>query len=330
MVIDREGELMFTRRRALQITAAAAISRPGRGWGTDWPAKPIRAIVPFPAGGASDIIARTVCEQLATQLGQPIVVENRGGAAGSLGASMVARSDPDGYTIMIHSISHTIAAVTYKNLPYDSVRDFSAVISLGAMANLLMVSPKAGYGSLGDLIAEAKAKPGALSYGSAGVGSISHLSGELLKLKAHFDAVHIPYKGSPEALVDLLAGRIHFSYNPYLSAKSFIDDGSLVPLAVASAKRAMALPNVPTTAEAGFPETEYPYWNAIFVPAKTPRAVVDRLHEEALKAMNVVQDKLARYGTEPMVTTPAEFDDIVRRQIEVNAELVKVAGINPG
>jgi tripartite-type tricarboxylate transporter receptor subunit TctC len=321
---------MLTRRQALQFTAAAAISTPKLAWGADWPAKPIRAIVPFSAGGASDIIARTVFEQLAARLGQPIVVENRGGAGGSIGASVVARADPDGYTIMVHSISHTIAAVTYKNLPYDARRDFSAVVSLGSIANLLMVSPKSGYRSLRDLVADAKAKPGTMSYGSAGVGSISHLSGELLKLKAQFDAVHVPYRGSPEALVDLLAGRINFSYNPYLSAKAFIDDGSLVPLAVASMTRSNSLPNVPTTIEAGYPDTEYPYWNAIFVPAKTPRAIVDRLHDEAVKAMNVVQDKLVSYGSEPMITTPAEFDEIVRHQIDINSQLVKIAGITPG
>lgn len=320
---------MVTRRQVLQLAAAAAIGAPSVARSADWPTKPIRAIVPFSAGGASDIIARTVFERLSAQFGQPIVVENRGGAGGSIGASIVARSEPDGYTIMVHSISHTIAAVTYKNLPYDSVRDFSAVVSLGAIANVLMVSPKRGYGSLRDLVADAKSRPGQMTYGSAGVGSISHLSGELLKLKGQFDAVHVPYRGSPEALVDLLAGRIQFSYNPYLSAKSFIDDGSLVPLAVASVKRAASLPNVPTTIESGFPDTEYPYWNAIFVPARTPRAVIDRLHDEASKAMNAVQEKLVSYGIEPMVTTPAEFDAIVRRQIEINAELIKMAGIKP-
>lgn len=319
---------MLTRRRAPQLLSAAAFAAtPGPAFGKAWPAKTIHAIIPFPAGGASDVIARIVCEQLSKQLGQTIVVENRSGAAGSIGAAIVAKAEPDGHTILIHSISHTIAAATYSRLPYDAVKDFSAVASLGAMPNLLMVSPAKNYKSLRDLVEAALKNPGTMTYGSAGVGSISHLSGERLKLAGKFQAVHVPYKGAPEALVDLMAGRIDFFYSPYLPAKPFIDDKKLVPLVVASEKRALALPNVPTGAESGYPNTEYPYWNMIFVPAKTPRAIVDKLHDEAVKAMDVVKDKIAKTGTELLSGSPKELDETVRKQIEINKELVKIAGV---
>ena len=249
------------------------------------------------------------------------------GAGGSIGAAVVAKSEPDGYTMMIHSISHTIAAATYAHLPYDATKDFSAVVSLGAMPNLLMVSPNKGYKNLRDLVEAAQKKPGSISYGSAGVGSISHLSGERLKLAGKFQAVHVPYKGAPDALLDLIAGRIDFFFSPYLPAKPFMENHTLVALAVASTKRSVALPDIPTTAESGYPNTEYAYWNAIFKPVKTPRAIVNKLHDETVKAMDVVKDRLAKTGTEPMITSPSEFDDIVRKQIAINVELVKVAGI---
>lgn len=309
------------------MSAAAFAATPGLAFGQVWPAKTIHAIIPFPAGGASDVIARIVCEQLSKQLGQTIVVENRSGAAGSISAAIVAKAEPDGHTILIHSISHTIAAATYSRLPYDAVKDFSAVASLGAMPNLLMVSPAKNYKSLRDLVEAALKNPGTMTYGSAGVGSISHLSGERLKLAGKFQAVHVPYKGAPEALVDLMAGRIDFFYSPYLPAKPFIDDKKLVPLVVASEKRALALPNVPTGAESGYPNTEYPYWNMIFVPAKTPRAIVDKLHDEAVKAIDVVKDKIAKTGTELLSGSPKELDETVRKQIEINKELVKIAGV---
>lgn len=319
---------MFTRRRVLQLSAAAfAATTPGLAFGQAWPTRNIRAIVPFSAGGASDIIARIVCEQLSKQLGQTIVVENRGGAAGSLGANIVAKSDPDGYTILIHSISHTIAAATYSRLPYDATKDFAAVVSLGSMANLLMVSPAKGYKNLRDLVEAAQKNPGAMTYGSAGVGSISHLSGERLKLAGKFQAVHVPYKGAPEALLDLMAGRVDFFFSPYVPAKAFIDDKKLIPIAVASEKRSITLPDVPTTSESGYKDCEYPYWNAIFVPAKTPREIVNKLHDEVEKAMGIVKDRLAPTGTEPMTATPEQVDALVQKQIAVNIELVKAAGI---
>lgn len=318
---------MLTRRRTLQLTAAAILTTPTVTWAQAWPTRAIHAIVPFTAGGASDIIARTVCDQLSRQLGQPIVVENRPGAGGSIGASAVAKSDPDGYTIMIHSISHTITAAMYSRLPYDANKDFSSVVSLGDMANVLMVSPDSGYKTVRDLVEAARKNPGSISFASSGVGSINQLTAERLKVAGKFDAVHVPYKGAPEALLDLMAGRVNFFFSPYLPAKPFIEDRKLIPLAVAGEKRSASLPSVPTTTEAGYPNTNYPYWNAMFVPAKTPRDIVDKLRTETIKAMDAVKDKLTQYGTEPMITTSAALDEHVRKQIAINAEVIKIAGI---
>ena len=223
---------MLTRRQALQLTAGAFVAAPTFAWADAWPTRPIRAIVPYTAGGASDVIGRVACEQLGRQLGQPIVVENRGGAGGSIGSATVAKSDPDGYTLLINSITFTIVAVTYPHLPYDTEKDFSAVASFGAMPNLLMASPKK-YKTARDLVEAARKNPGSISYGSGGVGSMAHLSGERFKLAGKFQAVHVPYKGAGEALLDVAGGRIDFFIIPYLAAKPFMDNHSLVALAVA-------------------------------------------------------------------------------------------------
>jgi len=317
---------MLTRRQALLMTAGAVAATPNLAWAEGWPTRPIHAIVPYTAGGASDVIGRVACDQLSRQLGQPIVVENRGGAGGSIGSAVVAKSDPDGYMLLINSITFTIVAVTYPHLPYDTEKDFSAVASFGAMPNLLMASPKK-YKTAHDLVEAGLKNPGSISYGSGGVGSMAHLSGERFKLAGKFQAVHVPYKGAGDALIDVAGGRIDFFIIPYLAAKPFMDNHSLIALAVASSKRASVLPDVPTMAEAGFPNTEYPFWNMLFAPAKTPRAIVDKLHDETVKAMDVVKDKLAPYGIEPMNESPDELDAVVRKQIAVNAELVKVANI---
>jgi tripartite-type tricarboxylate transporter receptor subunit TctC len=318
---------MLTRRRTLQLAAAGMATIPNFAWAQAWPGRSIRAIIPYTPGGASDINARIVFEQLAKQLGQPIVVENRPGASGSIGAAVVAKSEPDGYNIVVNSASFTIAAVMLPSLPYDSANDFSAVASLGTMPSPLMVSPRKGYKSVRDLVEAAQKNPGAMSYGSIGVGSTGQLCAELFKLDGKFEAFQVPYKGAPEALLDLLSGRIDFVFSSYLPAKPFIDDRSLTALAVPSRTRAAALPDVPTLVELGYPKTDYPYWNALFVPAKTPRTIVNKLHDETVKAVVVVKDKLAELGIEPDPASPSELDAMVRKQIAVNAELIKVAGI---
>lgn len=320
---------MLTRRQTLKMAAGAIAVAPTIARADTWPMRPIRAIVPFSAGGASDIIGRIVCKQLSAQLGQPIAVENRGGAGGTIGAEVVAKSAPDGYTYLIDSITFTITAVTYAHLAYNSERDFAAVAAFGAMPNLLLVSPKKGYKTVRDLVEAARKSPGSISFASGGVGSMAHLSGERFCLAGRFKAVHVPYKGAGHALVDTAAGRVDFFIIPYLAAKPFMDNHSLIALAVASKERSPVLPDVPTMAEAGFPHTAYPFWNMLFAPAKTPRQIIHKMHDEMEKALAVVQSKLTPYGVQPMADSPHQLDEIVRKQIAVNRKLATEAGIRP-
>jgi tripartite-type tricarboxylate transporter receptor subunit TctC len=294
-----------------------------------WPTKPLRAIVPVGAGSTTDIIPRVVFEQLAVQLGQSIVVENRTGAAGTIGSAFVAKADPDGYTILAHGSALTISPALYSNLGYDPTRDFAAVVPFGITPSVLVVSPVRGWKTVGDLVAAAKAKPGALNFSSVGVGSATHLSAERFRVSAGVEAVHVPFKGGAEAMTEVIAGRSDFFFGPVALVLPQVQEGKLTALAVNSAKRSTALPNVPTTLEAGFANAEYPLWLGMFLPAKTPREIVDRLNRETLKALQEpkVRDKLAALGFDPMIMTPAEFAAHVEKEIAVNAALVKAAGL---
>jgi tripartite-type tricarboxylate transporter receptor subunit TctC len=294
-----------------------------------WPTKPLRAIVPVGAGSTTDIIPRVVFEQLAVQLGQSIVVENRTGAAGTIGSAFVAKADPDGYTILAHGSALTISPALYSNLGYDPTRDFAAVVPFGITPSVLVVSPVRGWKTVGDLVAAAKAKPGALNFSSVGVGSATHLSAERFRVSAGVEAVHVPFKGGAEAMTEVIAGRSDFFFGPVALVLPQVQEGKLTALAVNSAKRSTALANVPTTLEAGFANAEYPLWLGMFLPAKTPREIVDRLNRETLKALQEpkVRDKLAALGFDPMIMTPAEFAAHVEKEIAVNAALVKAAGL---
>jgi tripartite-type tricarboxylate transporter receptor subunit TctC len=225
-----------------------------------WPTKPIRAIVPFTAGSASDIVPRTVFEQLSTELGQSIIVENRSGVGGTIGAAAVARSEPDGYTILVNSSSHTVVPSLYPNAAYDPVRDFAAVIPLGNMPNVLVVAPSQGFMSLLDLVAAAKAKPGWITYASAGVGSATHFSAERFRLSAGITGVHVPFRRSPEAFTEAMAGRVDFYFGSLTPALPLIREGKLLALAVSTPKRASALPYVPTTLEEGLVDSDSTFW----------------------------------------------------------------------
>ena len=294
-----------------------------------WPTKPLRVIVPFGAGSTTDIIPRVVFEQLSSQLGQSIVVENRTGAGGTLGTGFVSKADPDGYTVLVHSNAHTISPSLYSNLSYHPARDFSAVIPLGIMPNVMVVPPTKGWKTIGDLVAAAKAKPGALNFSSVGVGSATHFSAERFRRSAGVEAVHVPFKGGAEAMTEVIAGRMDFFFGPVGLVLSNVKGGNLVALTVNGTQRAAALPDVPTTREAGLIDAEFPSWFGIFLPVKTPRDVVDKLHHETLKALQApkVRDKLTELGLDPMVMTPAEFDAHVQKEIDINAGLVKAAGI---
>jgi tripartite-type tricarboxylate transporter receptor subunit TctC len=293
-----------------------------------WPTKPVRAIVPVGAGSTTDIIPRVVFEQLSTQLGQSIVVENRVGAGGTTGSGIVAKADPDGYTLLAHGSALTISPALYPNLGYDPARDLVAVVPFGISPNVLVVPPARGWKTVGDLVAAAKSKPGALNFSSVGVGSATHLSAERFRASAGIEAVHVPFKGGAEAMTEVIAGRVDFFFGPVPLVLPQIQAGKLAALAVNGARRSATLPNVPTTLEAGFANAEYPIWLGMFLPAKTPREIVDKLNRETLKALQEpkVRDKLAALGFEPMVMTPAQFAAHVEREIAVNAALVKAAG----
>jgi tripartite-type tricarboxylate transporter receptor subunit TctC len=295
-----------------------------------WPSKPVRLIVPVTAGSAIDITARTLADQLTVQLGQTFVVENRTGAGGTVGAASVAKADPDGYTILLHSAAHAISPSTFPNLPYDAGRDFVNVMPIARVPLVLVVSP-AKYTTLGELVAAAKARAGAINYASVGAGAAAHLTSERLRLSAGFEAQQIPFRGAPEAITEVLAERVDFFFTPTLPALSLLREGKLRALAVSSPKRAAALPDVPTTLEAGFADSDFDFWIGMFVPVKTPREIVDRLFEETRKALQVpaVQQKFASLGGEPMNMTQAEFDRYIQGEIARNAALVKAAGIKP-
>jgi tripartite-type tricarboxylate transporter receptor subunit TctC len=318
-----------TRRRFLNLAGAAltvpALPRLARA--QSWPARPIRAMVPFSAGSSLDIVGRIVLDPVSSRLGQTIVVDNRGGAGGTIGTAAVSKADPDGYTLLIQASAHSAAPAAYPNISYDPVRDFAAVIPFGTIPNVTVIAPDKGIKTLQDLVARAKA--GSLTYASAGTGSATHWAAERLRVSAGFQAVHVPFRGGPEALTEVVAGRVDFSCMGMSAALPFIRDGKLVPLAVSTPKRSSALPNVPTTLEAGFVDSDYNYWMGMFVPSGTPRAIIDRLHQETQKALQlpVVKDKFASQGIEPLPLTSAEFDALVKKEVEINIALAKAAGL---
>jgi tripartite-type tricarboxylate transporter receptor subunit TctC len=295
----------------------------------DWPRKPLKAIVPISAGSVMDIVSRVIFERLSTQLGQSIVVENRPGAGQTIGASTVAKADPDGHTLLVNSSAHAIAPSLHANLSYHPARDFAAVIPLGMTPFVLVVPSNRGYETARDLVAAARAKPGAFNFSSPGIGSASHLSAERFRLSAGVAAVHVPFKGGEEAMTEVIAGRIDFLFVGLGAALSHIRDGRLTALAVNSGTRSPALPDVPTVREAGFDDAEHPMWLGLFVPAKTPRVIVDGLYRETLEALEhpKVREKLATLGVEPMAMTPAEFDALIEKEVAINKALVKAAGI---
>ena len=273
----------------LSAGALAALSlmfsAQGEALAQGWPERNIQAIVPFAAGAANDIVGRIVLEQVSKQVNKPIVVENRPGAGGTLGVSAVAKAQPDGYTILVHSSSFSSAYSLYKNLPYDTLNDFAAVVPLGKTPTVLVVPPSKGFKTAADLIAAAKAKPGAMNFASAGIGSVSHLAAERFRLSAGIDAQHVPFRGPNEAFTELMAGRIDFYFLPLAPALPLVKEGQLLALAVSTDTRALALPDVPTTTELGLKDSSYLFWTGIFVPGKTPRDVIGKLYDESRKAL---------------------------------------------
>jgi tripartite-type tricarboxylate transporter receptor subunit TctC len=319
-------------RRAMLIAAlliAGVLAAVDPAAAQEWPARNVTVIVPLGAGSASDVIARVVMDQVGKQLGATILVENRPGAGGTIGAHMVAKSPPDGYTILAYGAMASANAL-YKKLPYDTLNDFVPVIALGQQPLVVVTPPARGWKTLGDLIAAAKAKPGALNYSSAGVGSASHFGAERIRASAGFEAQHIPFKGAAEAVSEVVAGRIDFSVQLFATTISLLRDHQLVGLAVSADKRASVMPEVPTTIEAGLPANSvYPFYSALYVPANTPRAIIDKLHRETAAALRAptVQAQFALLGVEPMAMTQEQFAKYFRDDVAANLELVKLAKI---
>jgi len=323
----------ITRRTFVASTAAASLGLGARvSVGQEvYPNKPVRFIVPLAPGGAIDFIARQVGEVLTRQFGHQVVVENRTGAGGTTGMGYVAKSvEPDGYTILVHSAAFVIQPATFPNLGYDSGKDFAGVTLLGN-APLVMIASPAKYQTLKELVTAAKARPNAVNYATVGYGAAAHLTAERLRLAAGFEAQQIPFRGAPEAINEVLAQRVDFFFSPALAAVPLIRDGKLSALAVSGSKRALSLPNVPTTIEAGYPNSDYNFWIGMWVPLKTPRDIIDRLYQETAKALATpsVQEKLTGLGNEPAKMTPAEFDKFFQSEIALNGALVKAAGIKP-
>ena len=320
-----------TSRRHFLTLASGALAVPAlsrQAFADDWPKdKIIRAVVPFAPGSTIDIIGRVVLDPLGRQLGQTIVVENRGGAGGTIGSTVVAKADPDGYTLLINASAHSAAPAAYPNLSYDPSKDFAGVAIFGVVPNVLLVAPSKGIKTAKDLVAQDK--DGHMTFASAGVGSATHWAAERFLLSAGIKATHVPFSGGPAALTEVMTGRVDFCFIGVSSAIPFIKNDQLLALAVSMPKRSPALPDVPTTIELGYANSDYVFWNGILAPAKTPRPIVDRLHDEVQKALALpdVQAKLGAQGVEPMPLRPREIDAMIAKEIVENIKLAKAAGL---
>lgn len=294
-----------------------------------YPVKPIKLLVPFTAGSSSDLIARIVAENMALDLKQPVIVENRPVAGGAIASAVVAKGAADGYTILVHSGSFVLSPYIYKSLPYDS-KDLTNVGALGALTGVVVATPKK-YAALLDLVRAARKAPSAVSFSSAGSGSATHISGVKLGLAAGATLQHIPYRGTPEAMTDVAAGRVDFFVAPINTVIGMIKDGRLDALAVTSSKRSPLLPNVPTVAEAGVPGAEYPYWVGAFVASRTPPALVAQIHEAIARAALSPRARvqLSQKGVDEMQMSQSEFDRFIRAEFTSSGELVKHAAIQP-
>lgn len=297
----------------------------------NYPAKPIRVVVPFGAGSTTDIIARAITDKMSASMGQALVVDNKGGASGTIGQALVASAPADGYTIMIHSGSHTVSPWTFAKLPFDTMADFAGVTPIASLSNVLVIAPSKNIKTLAGLLGAARANPGSMNFASAGQGSATHLNAEKFKMAANIQATNIPFKGSADAVSEVMAGRVDYYFSPIAPVVGMIKSGQLLALAVGSPKRSSTLPEVPTTAEAGVPGSEFNFWIGMMVPAKTPREIVNRLHDEVVKALGTpeVKERFAKLGADAWTLKPEQFDAYIKDEIASNASVVKAAGLKP-
>jgi tripartite-type tricarboxylate transporter receptor subunit TctC len=298
---------------------------------TAWPAKPIRMIVGFAAGGSTDVTARIIAQALSERLGQPVVVENRGGAGGSIGSAVIAKAAPDGYQLLINSNAHSVNPAIYAKLPYDTAKDFTDITPLAIQPNVLVVNANSSYKTLMDLVNEAKAKPGSINWGHAGIGSGTHLNTERFLAASGIKVTQVPFKGTPEVFAAMFSGDVNAYWAPISAAMSSIKSGRLRPLAVSTAKRNPTLPDVPTTGEAGVKGADSPLWFGVWGPAGLPNDVVNKINADVRKALNdpQVKERLANGGNETMDMSPQEFARFVRSEIDVYQKVIKDAGIKP-
>ena len=324
---------LSTRSKAIHLTSVLLLSvglglSHLNGFAQTFPSKPIKLISGATAGSASDIIARSIAEKLQNEFGVSVIVENKPGASGTLAIQTILNSPADGHSVFVYTGAHTVLPLINK-VSYDPVKDFSAVTPLAVVPNVMVVSPSKGYKSVKDVVAAAKDKPGQLNYASAGLGSATHMSAEKFKLATGIDAVHVPYKGSPEAITETMTGRIDYFFAPLVSALPMIKAGKLIPLAVSTPKRSSQLPDVPTLAEAGIAKSEYLFWIGMLVSAKTPRDIVNKLNQSTLKALqdNEVKERLVSLGAEAMPMSPEQFDQLIKDELISNAAVIKAAGI---
>ena len=314
---------------ALLLASGSVIAAQSKA-ATDFPTRPIRIVVGFTPGGQPDIFSRLIGGKLGEALGQPVVIDNRPGAGGAIGTKIVADSNPDGHTLLSVSASHVIAPAVRK-LNYDPIRDFSGVTQMYNASYLLVAAPGLGVKNVRELIAMAKAKPGALNFSSAGTGSGTHFAGEVFKDAAKIDVVHVPYKGIPEAMNDTMTNRVQFFMAPLASSVNLVREGRLVSLGVTSLKRVTIYPDIPTIAESGLPGFEFDSWGGLLAPSKTSRAIITRLNLEVGKALNApdIQQRMRALGAEPAPTTPEAFDRQIAREMALIGSIAKRAGILP-
>ncbi|HET9662674.1 MAG TPA: tripartite tricarboxylate transporter substrate binding protein [Burkholderiales bacterium] len=314
---------------ALMVGLATAAAMPAHG--QNYPTRPVRVIIAFPAGSATDIIGRVITQKVAEYWGQTIVTDNRGGAGGSIASAIAAKAPPDGYTLIINSSAHAVNPSMYARLPYDTQKDFIDIMPLVGQPNVLVVSPSARFKNFAAYLSEAKANPGKITFAFAGLGSGTHLNTEKFKLAAGVDFNMISYKGSAEAITDVVGGRVDCYFSPISAGIGFVQSGKLRALAVTSAGRSALLPDVPTFAEAGVPGFEFILWFGLWAPTGTPAPVVTKVHQDFSRALADpgVSGKLGALGNDVMKMSPTEFRKFVRQQIEETGRLFKAAGIKP-
>jgi tripartite-type tricarboxylate transporter receptor subunit TctC len=295
----------------------------------EWPAHLIKATIPFGAGSAADVVPRVVFDRLAAELGQPIIIENRAGAGGMLGTLQVTRAEPDGYTLLANSSALTIAPAIFSSMAFDT-KELASVLMIGSSANVMIVPNSRPWKTLSDFIADAKAKPGTISFGSVGIGSAVHISSEKFRLAAGIEASHVPYRGGAEVITDILGGRIDFYFCPVATALPLVREGKVRALVVSTASRVPDLPDVPTLAESGIKNAESEIWFGVFMPAKTPGAIIEKFHAAGQRVLSdpAMQASLKKLGIETRPMKPAEIDDLVRQETASNLEIIKAADIH--